>query len=344
MDGAGWASISWSMQEHNPPDNAIERIPQLLDAVMATDPLDDLSEKLVQEISAIKMMPQTGLLSPAGRQRYRRNCEIIRMVEKGLTARNLAILQVYEEEQWREEFPTVAEFARTYAGLSKPQLFKVIDEARVHYVFAAAGLRAVRPSGRCREELVKVAASHWIAAWQFALDACRDDGLSASLVRDALRDYCRDHRIPFGRRQPNATSFQLTASRHQEEAGEEQDGDWKTKLTPGMKTVIRRVVSPEVVDRIEASFATKAAENVILDSLLALRPSKLDTEDALPWKELFQTIQREEPRVYPNLVLLALERCRDVLDESVLARCQKNVEAKAFHRRKKGQTINNPTS
>lgn len=332
------------MEEHNPPDNAIERILMLQDALMPNDPLDHLSEKLVKEISAIKEMPLPGVLSPAGRQRYRRNCEIIRMVEKGLTARNLAILQVYEEEQWRAEFPTIADFAKAYADLSKSQLFKVLDHARIHYIFAREGMLAIRPNGRCREELVKVDISHWIAAWQFALEACRDEGISQGLVRDALRDYCRDHRIPFGRRQPNGTSLRLTAPCRQEEAAEETGGDWKTRLTPGMKSIIRRVVSPKVVDRIETSFAIKAAENVILDSLLALQPSKFGREDALPWKELFQTIQREEAEVYRTLVLLALERCRDVLDEIILARCRKNVEAKAFHRRKKGGASKNPAS
>ncbi len=344
MDAAGPVFIPWDMKEDIQPESAIESIPLLNDALIAPDPLEDLSAKLVKEISAIKKVCRTGLLPPEGKQRYRRNCEIIRMVEKGLTTRNLALLQVYEEEQWKEEFPTITDFAKAFADLSKPQLFKVLDEARVYYVFAAEGLLAVRPNGRCREELVKVDIDHWIAAWQFARDACRDEGISAGLVRDALRDYCRDHQIPFGRRQPNGTSLRLTAPSKQGEQPEEPDGGWTAKLTPELKSVIRRVVSPEVLDRIETSFATKATENVILDSLLALQPSKLASEDARPWKELFETILREEPEVYRTLILLALEMCRNVLDGIVLARCRKNLEAKALHRRKKDKVSKTQTS
>lgn len=320
MDAAGLVSLSMEMKDNILSENPIELVPLLHESVLAPDPLDGLSAKLVKEISAIKKTSRTGRLSPAGKQRYRRNCEIIRMVQKGLTPRNLAILQVYEEEQWKEEFPTVADFAKAFADLSKSQLFKVLDEGRIYYVFADAGLLAILPTGRCREELVKVEMAHWIPAWKFALESCRD------------------HKIPFGRRCPNATSFQLPSPPDNgTEAMDEPPEDWKTRLTPEMKKFIRGVVSFNVVERVESSFATKAAENVILDSILSLEPSKLGPEDALPWKELFQLIHRHEPEVYQTLILLALERCKDVIGKAVLARCRKNEEGKALYRRNRGK-------
>lgn len=321
------------------PENPIDLVP-------LTDPLDDLCGKLIDEISVIKKTPLTGALSPAGRQRFQRNCQVIGMVQKSLTARNLAILQVYEEEQWKEEFPTVIEFAKAIADMSKQQLFKVLDQARVHYVFANSGLLGIRPTGRCREELVKVDEDHWIPAWEFTLDMCKDDGVSQSLARDALRDYCRDHGIYFGRRLPNGTSLRLPPPNNSAEADEEPQDDWKTKLTPDMKKAIRCAVGAEVVESIETSFANKSAENVILDSILSLEPSKFGPEDAVPWKELLRLIHHHEPEIYQTLILLALEHCTEVIGNAVMVRCHKNLEGNANRRSKRSRkrTNNQKTS
>ena len=145
------------------------------------------------------------VLNEAESQSFRQNCEVIRMAGIGLQLRNYSLLEVYEGQQWRAKFQSIKEFAEKVASLSKSQVMKCIDSAKISLLMAAAGLGAVAPRGRQVEELAKVAPEHRLAAWQAVLLAFELHGNSVSETKHVLCNYCDEHGIRFGRREPNGS-------------------------------------------------------------------------------------------------------------------------------------------
>jgi hypothetical protein len=311
------------------------------EACLADDAGGDVfARQLVDENRAIRSQTRGRELSAAGKLRYRRNRLIVSQVKRALTVSDLVLLQVSEEEQWREEFQTVEEFAEKYAGLSSSQFYKVLDSARVYQVFAEEGCLAERPKGRYVEELVKVVAcEHWIAAWEFARDMCRDDGLSKNGVRDALRDYCRDRQLVFGRRAPNGTSFRLLAPEDASVEEPPEDGNWKNQLSVEQRSCLRRLVDPKVLEEVRAAFSTKPPEVIILDSLVGLPDPGFDAQDRQAWGGFLEFLRIYAPAESERLLGLMIASLGGPVTQQVLARCKKNRDAKAgYQRAKKGKS------
>ena len=143
------------------------------------------------------------LLNEAESRNYRQNCDVIRMTGISLQLRNYSLLEVYEAEQWRDKFQSMKDFAKDVADLSKSQVMKCIDAARISLLMAAAGLGAVAPRGRQVEELAKVQPDHREAAWRAVLEAFSLHGNSISETKHVLCNYCDSKNIRFGRREPN---------------------------------------------------------------------------------------------------------------------------------------------
>jgi hypothetical protein len=161
-----------------------------------------LSERLRNAVAA----KSDGLtLTEAEARSFRENCLVIQKAGIGLELRNYGLLEVFAAQQWRAEYQSVEEFAKKWANLSKGQLMKCIDSARIALVMADAGLGAVAPSGRQVEVLAMVEPDHRVAAWKFALAAFETNANSASEARHFLRNYCDMHEIAFGRRKPNGS-------------------------------------------------------------------------------------------------------------------------------------------
>jgi hypothetical protein len=161
-----------------------------------------LSERLRNAVAAKSNGPD---LTEMEANSFRENCVMIRKANLGLALRNYSLLEIYAAHQWRADYQSVEHFAKSVADLSKGQLMKCIDSAAIALAMVEAGLEVVAPSGRQVEELAKVQCDHWAPAWRYALKVFVTDGRSASVAQYALRDYCRDRDIPFGRRKPNGS-------------------------------------------------------------------------------------------------------------------------------------------
>lgn len=194
-------------------------------------------------------------LSASERRRFLRNCELIKCVASANEFRNYLVLEIIETKQWRSDYPTIGDFAKS-VGLSKSQVYKAADSARIKVQMAVAGLSAVAPRGREVELLAKIEVDHRVAAWCHARRVAQRDGESIRVIEFALRDYCREVGIAFGRIQENgATNTGLpvekslilnqiaTVEVESQEVGAE--ADWITKLTDDEKSAFEAVLSPK---------------------------------------------------------------------------------------------------
>jgi len=145
------------------------------------------------------------ILKEAESQSFHQNCEIIRKAGIGLQLRNYCLLEAYETQQWRDKYQTIKDFAKDVADLSKSQMMKCIDSAKIALLMAEVGLGTVGPRGRQVEELAKVPHDHREAAWRAVLEAFALHGNSVSEAKHVLCNYCDEHGIKFGRREPNGT-------------------------------------------------------------------------------------------------------------------------------------------
>ncbi|MCX6864608.1 MAG: hypothetical protein NTV46_00050, partial [Verrucomicrobia bacterium] len=101
------------------------------------------------------------------------------------------------------KYQSIKDFAKDVADLSYSQYRKCLDSAKIALLMAEEGLGSVGPRGRQVEELAKVAPDHRLAAWQAVLLAFESHGNSVSEAKHVLCNYCDEHGINFGRREPN---------------------------------------------------------------------------------------------------------------------------------------------
>lgn len=144
-------------------------------------------------------------LSPAESQRFQENRTVIRRVKRELELRNYLLLEIHQAKQWRNQYQSLEDFAQIEAGISESQLRKCIDSATVMIDMVEAGMEHIAPKGRQVEEIIKVPRSHRPEAWRHVLKVFERDGRSTDTTTSALRDYCRDRDLTFGRRNPNGS-------------------------------------------------------------------------------------------------------------------------------------------
>lgn len=144
-------------------------------------------------------------LSPAEAERFKDNCTVIRRAKRDLALRNYLLLEIHDTKQWRHQYQSFEDFAKVEADIGKSQAQKCIDSARIMIDMVGAGMDSVAPQGRQIEEVIKVQEGHRVDAWRHVLKVYQSDGRSTDTTKAALRDYCRDHDLTFGRRKPNGS-------------------------------------------------------------------------------------------------------------------------------------------
>lgn len=125
-------------------------------------------------------------LTESERDRFSRNCELVRRVGVAIEIRNYVLLEIHETKQWRADFRTIKEFAQA-VGLSKSQLHKCVNAARINILMAEAGLLAVGPKGRQVELLTKkIDPKHQVEAWRHVLRVAHTKGDGIKVIEMAL--------------------------------------------------------------------------------------------------------------------------------------------------------------
>jgi len=127
-------------------------------------------------------------LSACERERFDRNCELIRRVNMADEIRNYVMLEIHEAKQWRADFRNVVELAKSF-GISKSQFYKAIKSAEINIQMAQASLFHLRPKGRHVEMLGKIDKKHRVDAWSQALQASAEKASSDKAIERVLDDY-----------------------------------------------------------------------------------------------------------------------------------------------------------
>lgn len=308
------------------------------------------AEKLILQMDyALNIATNSPDLSPEERKLFEDNCLIIRQTRVALVVRNHKLLEVFEARQWREKYKSVIEFAKQVADLSKSQLYKCLDEARLVDVFAREKLTNSMPKGRYVELLVRLPKEHWIAAWTRVQDECADHELSVIKARDILRDFCRDRKIPFNRRKPNGenadpaySSFLLPAPKADAKKKAE-DGEWIHSLSEDQEKQICGIVSEALRKAIDAAFKTKKSSEIILETLSESgMKNEFSAEEFKGLSVVLGLLKEHDPESYKRLALQALHGLKENLGKKLRQRCDKNQKGRADYARKKkgkgGQT------
>lgn len=248
-----------------------ELLPKLSNGALQQDHL----EILVSRMKEAKMHATNGSsLSAWESERFAENCQVLKKVSLGLEIRNHLLLEIFETNQWRAHYQTVETFAKEVADMSKGQLMKCIDSARIAQLFHDAGMRATAPTGRQVELLAMVTEDHRIAAWVYAMRVLEVDGTSDENVRVALRDYCRDRNLQFGRRKPNGyknigfpSSFLLSPPTVSENKIVEALECEKTAspLGPENEVFLCSLISKGILTKAEQAFRRKSVQAVVSD-------------------------------------------------------------------------------
>ena len=191
-------------------------------------------------------------LSERELERFLRNSEWIKMVNNATEIRDYALLEIIETKQWRGKFAVIGDFAKSIK-LSRGQIYKCAESARIKVQMAAAGLFAVAPKGREVELLAKVEVTHRVAAWEHARKVAQLDGESRCVIEFALRDYCREMGLNFGKIKENGSKntglpvekgTQTSPPEIVEVESEVCDEiDWVTKLSEDEKGVFGALLS-----------------------------------------------------------------------------------------------------
>ena len=201
---------------------------------------------------AIQEATSTPNLSERERERFARNSKWIKLVNDATEIRDYALLEIVETKQWRGQFAVIGDFAKSI-GLSRGQIYKCAESARIKVQMAAADLFAVAPKGREIELLAKVEVAHRVAAWQHARKVAQLDGESRSVIEFALRDYCRAIGIKFGKIKENgATNTGLPVEKYVQTSPPEivevesqvcDGAEWVNNLSEDEKSVFGALLS-----------------------------------------------------------------------------------------------------
>lgn len=298
--------------ETNPSKVKASKVTDLMNAVFTSEDSSIVSAfdaaKLVEQMNyAMRIPGDAPVLTDEESKLYRVNCQIIRHTRVALVYRNHALLQVYECRQWREQYRSVVEFARGEANLSKSQLYKALDEARVVETFAREKLVNCMPTGRYVELLVRLPANHWIAAWTLILGESDENGLSlvkretfsgtiAGTENCHLREGSRMDTAKI-RRFPRSCSHpprRRTKIQGQKEAGGKN-------LSSEEEKAVCSLLSASLLKTLETAFKKPPTE-IILDTLTEAGSSPQFTEDEFQGLSLVLSLLREHDEPGAELV------------------------------------------
>lgn len=288
-------------------------LPVIPSGGLTTNQLRILSERLRNAVAA---KSKNLKLTDVEANSFQENCVVIRKVKLGLELRNYSLLEIYAAKQWRADYQSVEQFAKMEADLSKGHLMKCIDSAAIALAMVEAGLEVVAPTGRQVEELAKVQCDHWAPAWRYALEVFVTDGRSASVAQYALREYCRDKGIPFGRRKPNGSNdigllkF-LSPSRKCAKKGVSLKKpnltiDWLDRLSTSEEQIFASIVPNDVLDTAKAQSGGKSSGRMIGEILRQIGSDGCNDPMAENMEAALSLMIEKDPSVANKLFKFAL--------------------------------------
>ncbi len=269
-------------------------------------------------------------LSPVEADRFRDNRTFIRGVKTDLKLRNYILLEVHDTKQWRHDYQSFEHFAKAEAGIGKSQAQKCIDSARVMIDMVGADMESVAPRGRQVEEVIKVPEGHRTDAWRHVLRVYQHDGCSIDTTRAALRDYCRDRGIPFGRRKPNGSKnigFPSLVGIEGSAVGESgarkrkpSKSDWVSNLSNSEKQVFEKLNSATRCGKPESLPPAEIPVSLSIQTLTVIADSEANGEASEKMRAVLTVLSEKDPTLANQLLHVALDRIfqqySDLISES----------------------------
>jgi hypothetical protein len=235
-------------------------------------------------------------------------------------------LEIHEARQWRAEYQSVKDFAKNFAKMSKGHLMKCVDSAAIRLIMVEAELDAVAPTGRQVEALAKVAPDYRIPAWLYALEVFEVDGKSDAVAGNALRDFCRDRNLTFGRRQPNGSkNIGLSSSLLSNQSQFEMDpmlqkarnpADW-TNISEAEERTLSNILPTDLLEKVERELSGERPGMVVRDLLSALESHYCDPQTSQRMLEMMRLVGEKNPLMAENLIKLAVFKLIDVIEEKL---------------------------
>jgi len=258
-------------------------LPHVPPGGLTRDHLKMLSERLRAAIAA----RTDGLtLSEEEAKSFRDNCALIRRVGIGLQLRNYCLLETFKAQQWRANYRTIEEFAKSEANMSRGQLKKCIDSAEIALAMADVGLTAVAPSGRMVEELAKVRSDLRIAAWEEVLESYKRSGKSSEVAVSALTIFCHGNGLNFGKVKPKSPEMvslcksllpgKKKSTKKASIKKTEHTAEWMNQLSASEEQTFCGILQDDLQEMAKAKFDGKNSVTIIGEILQEIATHECD--------------------------------------------------------------------
>jgi hypothetical protein len=317
-----------------------ELLPTIPRGALSKEHLRILATRLKEAKNAAGHGPELGAEEA---RLFAENCDVLRKVGMGLALRNYVLLEIYEARQWRAHFQSVEKFAEAVAGISKSQLMKCIDSAKIAMDFHEAGMGAVAPHGRQVELLAMVSAEHRIAAWSHALQVFAVDGESTETARLALRDYCRDRNVRFGRRKSSKSknigipsSFLLPAPSPDHSATAKKPSDVGVGQAPLSDLAERFIISladASVVAEARTTLRRKSVATVLCEIVEQMSAESGEDEEVQRIIAGLDSLRTTHPELVEGLRMASLRGLPTLISERLLRRVRENQKSQKKSRK-----------
>ena len=299
-------------------------LPVIPEGGLTPDYLRTLAERLRGAVAAKSNGPA---LTEVEANSFRENCSVIQRAKIGLELRNYTLLEIYAARQWRAHYQSVEHFAKAGAGMSKGNLMKCIDAAAISLAMVENGLEAVAPTSRQVEELAKVPCDHWAPAWRYALEVFITDGRSANVAHYALREYCKDRGLPFGRRKPNGekdigllkflSPSRKSAKKHAPIKKLKRSIDWMDHLSASEERILAGILQNDLVEKAKAQSSGKSSGKFVGEILRQIGSDGCNDQMAENMEAAFALMIEKDPPVAKKLFKLALCSLSEVVRRKI---------------------------
>ena len=211
--------------------------------------------------------------------------------------------------------------------MSKSQCMKCIDSAEISLMMFDAGLAAVAPRGRSVEELAKVTREHRVSAWEYALKVFKIDGQSTTNAQLALRDYCRDRDLTFGRRKANGSkniglcsSLLLDTMKSKEKAPikkSEISADWTNHLSASEEQTVSGILQNDLLEKAKAISDGKSPVTIIGDILREISSHDCNDQTSERMEAVFAILLEKDSPMVTKLFRLMLCQLSDAVSQKI---------------------------
>ena len=234
----------------------------------------------------------------------------------GCCALNYLLLEIHEAKQWRNQYQSLEDFAQIEAGISESQLRKCIDSATVMIDMVEAGMEHIAPKGRQIEEVIKVPRSYRPKAWRHVRKVFERDGRSTDTTTSALRDYCRDRDLTFGRRKPNGSkniglpSLVRTRGRvlnkTRDARQKSNEADWLGNLSSSEELILSKLHYPTSGEETNSDPTPEISVTRSIQVLTTIASTQATRNTTDGMAAVLALIAEKNPNLANNLVNVAL--------------------------------------